>query len=109
MFLSASMLRRLLTALAPVLASTIMLASASHAQTAVSAATAAPEVSTSAIKGYKPYTDEPVVNWKTANETTAHIGGWREYARQAQQPDNTPVPAAHAGRPAAETLKKAAP
>lgn len=109
MFLSASMLRRLLIALAPGLASAIMLASASHAQTAVSAATAAPEVSTSAIKGYKPYTDEPVVNWKTANETTAHIGGWREYARQAQQPDNTPVPAAHAGRPAAETLKKAAP
>lgn len=45
----------------------------------------------SAFDGYKPFTDEPIGNWKAANENVARIGGWREYARQAQQPDNTPA------------------
>ena len=44
----------------------------------------------SAFDGYKPYADEPMVIWKAANDSVAQIGGWREYARQAQQPDNMP-------------------
>ena len=39
----------------------------------------------SALKGYQPYTDEKTANWKEANDTTARIGGWRAYARQASQ------------------------
>ena len=46
--------------------------------------------STSVFEGYKPYLEEPMRNWKAANDSVAQIGGWREYARQAQQPDNTP-------------------
>lgn len=47
----------------------------------------------SAFEGYRPYTDEKTVNWKEANDTTARIGGWRAYAKEASQPD---APAANA-------------
>ena len=78
-------------------ASALMMASVLHAQTTAAMAHAAPEAVApyaSAFDGYKPYTDEPLVNWKAANDTTASVGGWREYARQAQQPDNTPTSSA---------------
>ncbi len=52
----------------------------------------APPVSTltyrSAFEGYKPYTDDKLLNWKEVNDTTGRIGGWRVYAREAQQPDD---------------------
>lgn len=82
-----------------------LLASAAYAQTAAPPA--------SAFESYKPYTDEPVGNWKAANDTTARIGGWREYARQAQgaqsKPDNMtePVPKAVQAKP--DPVKKAKP
>ncbi len=44
----------------------------------------------SAFEGYKPYTTEPVQNWRQSNDSAARIGGWREYARQAQQPAAQP-------------------
>jgi hypothetical protein len=75
-------------------ASALIMATFSHAQTTPSAAPVASEATKpypSAFDGYKPYTDEPIVNWKAANDTTASVGGWREYARQAQQPVNTPT------------------
>ena len=31
--------------------------------------------------------EEPPISWREANDTTARIGGWRAYAREAQQPD----------------------
>ena len=74
----------------------VMLASASHAQPGPTAPAATPAAKSgagaSAFDGYKPYTDEPPGNWKAANENVARIGGWREYAKQAQQPDDTPAP-----------------
>ena len=55
----------------------------------------APSASTpSAFAGYKAFTDELVENWKTANDKVAKIGGWREYAKQAQQPADQPASAA---------------
>lgn len=40
---------------------------------------------------------EPGKAWREANDTVARIGGWRAYAREAQQPDQAtatrPVPA----------------
>ena len=39
----------------------------------------------SALEGYQRYTDEKTVNWKEANDTTARIGGWRAYAKEASQ------------------------
>lgn len=83
----------------------MLLASAAHAQTAAPLE--------SAFERYKPYTDEPIANWKAANDNAARIGGWREYARQAQELDKkpedapTPVPKAQASLP--EPSKKAKP
>lgn len=37
------------------------------------------------MEGYKPYTEEKTGNWKAANDTTAQIGGWRTYAKEAAQ------------------------
>ena len=48
-------------------------------------ADAAPPAYRSALEGYQRYTDEKTVNWKEANDATARIGGWREYAREASQ------------------------
>ena len=48
--------------------------------------------------------DEKPVSWREANDTVARIGGWRVYAREAQQADpaatSAPVPPA-AAKPAA--------
>lgn len=50
------------------------------------AATTAPNF-VSALEGYRPYTEEAPVDWKAANDTTARIGGWRAYAKEARQPE----------------------
>ncbi len=89
MFLFAPITSRLLTALV----SALVLTGTPYAQTTAPKDDTSPAVAppyASAFEGYKPYTDEPVVNWKSANDTTARIGGWREYAKQAQQPENSP-------------------
>ena len=44
---------------------------------------------------YKSYRDEKTGAWREANETVERVGGWRAYAREAQQPDST-TPAAPA-------------
>ena len=75
------------------LASSALAVSATYAQVATAkSATGKLEVAPyqSAFEGYRAYTDDAVTNWKAANDTTARVGGWREYAKQAQQPDNTP-------------------
>ena len=48
-------------------------------------ADAAPPPYRSTLEGYQRYTDEKTVNWKEANDATARIGGWREYAKEASQ------------------------
>ncbi|MFZ3139068.1 hypothetical protein [Polaromonas sp.] len=48
-------------------------------------ADAAPPAYRSALEGYQRYTDEKTINWKDANDATARIGGWREYAKEASQ------------------------
>ena len=40
---------------------------------------------------YRKLGDEKPVTWRDANDTVTRIGGWRVYAREAQQPDATPV------------------
>ena len=60
---------------------------------AVPAPTQAPAAYRSALEGYQPYSDEQTVDWKNANDTVGRIGGWREYAKEAQQLQ-TPAPAA---------------
>lgn len=71
------------------------LASVAHAQ-----ATPVPPAFKSVFEGYQPYTDDKAVNWKETNDSTARIGGWRAYAKEATgtepakpaQPSTAPVP-----------------
>ena len=73
-----------------------LLGMAAHAQPAAPPAapptppTPQPLAFQSALQGYQPYTDDKIGNWKAANDTTARIGGWRVYAKEA----NAPAPAA---------------
>jgi len=46
----------------------------------------------SSFSQYRRLGDEKPVSWRDANDTVSRIGGWRVYAREAQQPD--PAPAA---------------
>lgn len=53
----------------------------------------------SSFSGYRRLGEEKPVSWREANDTVTRIGGWRVYAREAQQPD--PAPAAKPTEPAA--------
>ncbi len=59
-----------------------------------------------AFEGYRAYSDDPMLNWKAANDEVARIGGWREYAKQAQnlelKPENTPATKAGEVKPKAK-------
>lgn len=72
-------------------------------QTAPPAAPAAatPEPYKSAFDGYQAYSDDKVTRWKAANEEVARIGGWRAYAKQAQQSENAPTPTTGEAKPKA--------
>jgi len=39
----------------------------------------------SSLARYRPYRDAKPTGWREANETVNRIGGWRAYAREAQQ------------------------
>ena len=54
----------------------------------------------SSLHSFRASGDDKPVPWKEANDTTARIGGWRAYAREA----GTPAPAASA--PVVGTEKK---
>ena len=81
----------------------LLISSPVYAQTATPKSAAkpamaeAPEPYRSAFEGYQPYAEEKITNWKAANDTVERIGGWREYAKQAQQPANTPAQTIKAG------------
>lgn len=45
---------------------------------------------------YKSYRDETMGSWREANETVDRIGGWRAYAKEAQQLEPA-KPNPHAG------------
>lgn len=64
-------------------------------------------VHSSALAGYRRLGDDRRVDWKEANETVNRIGGWRAYAREAQQPD--PAASAPAGSPRPAPAASAAP
>ncbi len=56
----------------------------------------------SSFAQFRRFGDEKPVGWRDANEAVARIGGWRVYAREAQQPEPaaTAMPAAPAQAPA---------
>jgi hypothetical protein len=51
-----------------------------------------PLVFRSAFEGYQPYIEQKMASWKEANDTVGKIGGFREYAREASQPENAAPP-----------------
>ena len=46
----------------------------------------------SAFDGYRPFDDAPVAAWRASNDTVGRIGGWRAYAREAQEALAAPAP-----------------
>ncbi|MDO8772210.1 MAG: hypothetical protein Q7K57_26615 [Burkholderiaceae bacterium] len=48
-----------------------------------------PLIYLSTLQNYRPFTDQEVGSWKELNDTTARVGGWRVYAKQAREPDPT--------------------
>ena len=60
-----------------------------------SIAHAAPPKYVSAFEAYTRYADQPLASWKTSNDEVARIGGWKAYAREAQEKtQKQPVPPA---------------
>lgn len=55
---------------------------------------------TSALSGYRRLGEDKRIDWKEANETVNRIGGWRAYAREAQQPDSAASAPAGGAAPA---------
>jgi hypothetical protein len=51
----------------------------------------------SAFSGYRRFADEPIQDWKAANDRVSQIGGWRAYAAEAAsgQDGGTGAHAAH--------------
>lgn len=96
--------RRLLHAVPAVLLATALFASLTAAQAQPTAKAARPDpldpkasVTTlryeSSFARYRLLGEEKPVSWRDANDTVTRIGGWRVYAREAQQPDPAPIPA----------------
>ena len=52
--------------------------------------------------------DKPL-SWREANDTVARIGGWRVYAREAQQPEPVVKPSAPASAPSSASASASAP
>lgn len=50
-----------------------------------------PPAYVSVFEGYKPYGDEKLVDWKEANRQVELRGGWRQYSKEAQEPEPKPV------------------
>jgi hypothetical protein len=42
------------------------------------------------FKEYRGWRDEPLEDWRQANERVGEIGGWRTYLREAQQDGDGP-------------------
>lgn len=62
----------------------------------------------SAFKNYRPNAEAEVGSWTDANQTVHQAGGWRAYAKEARQPDESiaPLPAASAASAAAKPVAK---
>ena len=56
----------------------------------------------SALAQYRRLGDDPPIAWREANDTVTRIGGWRTYAREAQQPDAAPAARPVESAPAAK-------
>ncbi len=58
-----------------------------------SASTATPLQYFSIFTQYQPFKEQPLLPWREANDAVEKIGGWRFYAKEAQQADAAGKPA----------------
>ena len=63
----------------------------------------------SSFAQYRRLSDEKLISWREANDTVTRIGGWRVYAREAQQPDPPPGQKPMQGAPPAAGPAKPVP
>jgi hypothetical protein len=63
----------------------------------------------SPLSTYRRLGEDKRTPWTQANETVNRIGGWRSYAREAQQPDTTAPEAVPQAGPAPVTVTVTAP
>ncbi len=68
--------------------------------------TVPPVLYQSPFRDYKPLGEDKAIPWKAANDEVGRIGGWRAYAKQAQDAAASvkPVTAADPATPATATL-----
>ena len=59
----------------------------------------------SAFSRYKPYRDEKATPWREANDTVTQIGGWRAYAKEAQQSESATTDALMTATPTVSMLR----
>ena len=57
---------------------------------------------TSVFDNYKPYSDDKSLDWKEANRQVERRGGWRQYAKEAQEPEPKPDLSTTGTSPAAD-------
>lgn len=59
----------------------------------------------STFSRYRRAGDDKLIPWRDANDTAARIGGWRTYAREAQQPEPAAsAPGALTSKPDPQTM-----
>ena len=46
----------------------------------------------SSLANYRVFPDEKLTSWKEANDNVGRIGGWRAYAKEAQEPAGASTP-----------------
>ena len=63
----------------------------------------------SSFSQYRLLGDEKPASWRDANDTVTRIGGWRAYAREAQQPDPASSAPGATAAPAAASAPPAPP
>lgn len=95
-----------------------MAALAASAQTAPEATVAAGPASrtsasayVSALQDFQSFKEEKMQPWRQVNDTVGRIGGWRAYAKEAQQPSghSDAAPAAAQGPQSRETQNRRQP
>jgi hypothetical protein len=63
----------------------------------------------SSFSRYRRLEEKKPISWREANDRVARIGGWRVYAREAQQPDPAPAAKPAGSTPAAKPTELATP
>jgi hypothetical protein len=46
----------------------------------------------SSLADYRAFSDEKLMPWKESNDNVGRIGGWRAYAKEAQEPSGASMP-----------------